>query len=484
MLLKRLSRFKSLTSSDVSYFKTLMPTEAAVITDKERLVSYNQDWTRKMTGNASVVLRPQTTEEVSHILNYCNQESIAVVPQGGNTSLAGGSVPVFDEVILSTERMDRITGFDASSGILTCQSGCVLETLDNWLSERGHMMPLDLGAKGSCNIGGNVATNAGGLRLLRYGSLHGTVLSLEVVLADGTILDLGRPLRKDNTGYDLKHLFIGSEGTLGVVSSVSILTPQRPNAVNVAILGLQSFQDLQRLFSRAKQQLGETLSAFEFWDSSSMKLVSRFSRSQSPFESQVAFYALVETSGAHKEHDDEKLQQFLESALTDTVVVDGAVAQDTTQQQAFWAIRESVPEACAREGGNFKFDVSVPLDSMYSVVERLRDRLTQLRLNDSKEQEHVKTIAAFGHMGDGNLHLNITSTGCTERLQNTIEPYVYQLVKEYAGSVSAEHGMGLVKTPYLSYSKPEATIAMMRRVKSLFDPRGILNPYKYLPITK
>ena len=202
------------------------------------LEGYNQDWLRHYKGHAPAALKPKSTEEVSSILTYCNKNNLAVVPQSGNTGLVGGSIPVHDEIVLSLARMNEVIDFDPVGGLLQCQSGCVLENLDVWLRERGHMMPLDLGAKGSCMIGGNVSTNAGGLRLVRYGNLHGTVLGLEVVLADGTILDTMSTLKKDNTGPDLKHLFIGSEGTLGVVTKVALQTPHAPAATNVAFLAV------------------------------------------------------------------------------------------------------------------------------------------------------------------------------------------------------------------------------------------------------
>lgn len=216
-----------------------------MIEDKGDLVKYNQDWTRKYRGHSPLVLRPKTAEQVANILKYCNERRLAVVPQGGNTGLVGGGVPVFDEIVMNMELMGKIHEFDPVSGVLQCEAGCTLEALDMWLRERGSMMPLDLGAKGSCQIGGNVATNAGGLRLLRYGSLHGSVMGLQSVLADGRILNGMNKCRKDNTGYDLKQLFIGSEGTLGVITDVSILTVPLPSSVQVALLAVPSLVSIE-----------------------------------------------------------------------------------------------------------------------------------------------------------------------------------------------------------------------------------------------
>ncbi|KAJ3280090.1 hypothetical protein HK104_000909 [Borealophlyctis nickersoniae] len=482
--IKRDERFKQLDAHDVAFFKSVFKSESGVITDEtpDELDAFNEDWMRKYKGRSSLVLRPKTTSEVSEILRYCNEKRLAVVPQGGNTGLVGGSVPVHDEIVLSMQSMNQIRSFDDVSGILTCDAGCVLEVLDNWLADKGYMMPLDLGAKGSCQIGGNVAANAGGLRLLRYGSLHGTVLSMEVVSADGTVLELGKPLRKDNTGLDLKQLFIGSEGTLGVITAVSILTPRRSKAVNVAMLGVPSFEAVQETFKRAKEELQEILSAFEFFDRASFNLVKRHVQgARDPFDAQTPFYVLIETSGSNKDHDDEKLAAFLEAVISDGVVEDGALAQDTTQASAFWSMREGIPEACAKEGGNYKYDLSVPVPELYRVVETMREHLASKGLYAENGSGSVKNIVGFGHMGDGNLHLNITTTGWSKELDKAIEPFVYEVVQKHSGSISAEHGLGLMKAPYLGYSKSPEFIAVMKRVKDLFDPKGILNPYKYFP---
>src|SRR6201996_495710 len=234
----------------------------AATADAAELAGFNSDWMRKYTGKSSLVLRPRTPEQVSRILAHCNERKLAVVPQGGNTGLVGGSVPVFDEIVISAQRMNGIRSFDPVTGVLVAEAGLVLEVADAYLKERGYIFPLDLGAKGSCQIGGNVSTNAGGLRLLRYGSLHGTVLGVEAVLADGTLVDDLSKLRKNNTGYDLKQLFIGAEGTLGIITGISILCPQRSKAVNVAFLGLESYEKVQEAFKAAKGQLSEILSAF------------------------------------------------------------------------------------------------------------------------------------------------------------------------------------------------------------------------------
>jgi FAD/FMN-containing dehydrogenase len=271
----------------------------------EDIEPYNSDWMRKYRGQAKLVLKPGSTEEVSKILKYCNDNMLAVVPQGGNTGLVGGSVPVFDEIVLNLQRLDKIRSFDDVSGILVADAGVILEVADNFLAEKKHIFPLDLGAKGSCHIGGNVATNAGGLRLLRYGSLHGNVLGIEAVLPDGTIIDDLLTLRKNNTGYDLKQLFIGGEGTIGIITAISILCPQRSQAVNVAYFGLESYEHAQKAFRAAKNHLGEILSAFEMMDGRTQKLLKTGAGKKLPLEGDHPFYCLIETSGSNTDHDSE-----------------------------------------------------------------------------------------------------------------------------------------------------------------------------------
>lgn len=428
------------------------------------------DWLKSVRGRSELLLRPQTTAQVSEILRYCNGRNLAVTPQGGNTGLVGGSVPVHDEIILSTALMNNVLSFDRISGILTCQAGCVLEHLHQYLEEKDFIMPLDLGAKGSCHIGGNVATNAGGIRLLRYGSLRGTVLGLEVVLADGCVLDCLTTLRKDNTGYDLKQLFIGSEGTLGVITAVSILCPHKPSAVNVALLGCETFDQLLGTFQLCKGMLGEILSAFEFLDAACMGLLNTHLRLANPIRD-CPFYIVMETSGSNSAHDEAKLHAFLEAAMTSSLVTDGTVANEDAKVKAIWSLRERVTEALTHDGFTYKYDVSLPVEQIYSLVTAMREHLGA----------RAKNVVGYGHVGDGNLHLNVTSPARDPALLAAIEPFVYEWTAGWRGSVSAEHGLGLKKRNYIYYSKPRAAVQLMGHIKTLLDPRGILNPYKTLP---
>ncbi|KAJ0063048.1 hypothetical protein NL108_010662, partial [Boleophthalmus pectinirostris] len=341
--------------------------------------------------SSEVLLRPQTTAEVSQILRYCNSRNLAVNPQGGNTGLVGGSVPVYDEIILSTALMNNVLNFDHVSGIVTCQAGCVLESLSQYLEERDYIMPLDLGAKGSCHIGGNVATNAGGLRLLRYGSLRGTVLGLEVVLADGRVLDCLNTLRKDNTGYDLKQLFIGSEGTLGVITAVSVLCPRKPKSVNVVFLGCDTFEQLLKTFQLCRGMLGEILSAFEFLDSECMRLLNTHLKLPNPISGTAQncpFYIVIETAGSDPNHDSEKLHNFLDEAMNTSVVTDGTVATEESKIKALWSMRERVTEALTHDGFTYKYDISLPVELIYSLVQDMRQHLGP----------RARSVVGYGHV--------------------------------------------------------------------------------------
>ncbi|XP_065529845.1 D-2-hydroxyglutarate dehydrogenase, mitochondrial isoform X2 [Lathamus discolor] len=390
--------FSRVSDGDVAFFEQIMP--GRVITNAEELKPFNVDWLKSVRGCSKLMLKPQTTAEVSQVLRYCYERNLAVNPQGGNTGLVGGSVPVFDEIILSTVLMNRITSFDKVSGILVCQAGCILEKLNEYLEEQGFIMPLDLGAKGSCHIGGNVATNAGGLRLLRYGSLRGTVLGLEVVRA----------------------------------------------------------------------MLGEILSAYEFMDEKCMELVERHLKLTSPVRDSP-FYVLIETSGSNSTHDEEKLNNFLEQAMTSGLVTDGTVATDEKKIKTLWSLRERITEALTHDGCVYKYDISLPVGKLYDLVTDTRARLGP----------SAKSVVGYGHLGDGNLHLNVTAESYSHSLLDAIEPFVYEWTARYNGSISAEHGLGFKKKQFIQYSKPKEAIHLMQHFKAMLDPKGILNPYKMLP---
>ncbi|XP_071946009.1 D-2-hydroxyglutarate dehydrogenase, mitochondrial-like isoform X2 [Antedon mediterranea] len=461
--------YAALSDADATFFEDLLP--GRVITCPSELLGHNTDWMNICRGSSQIMLKPKTTNEVSKILAYCNERRLAVVPQGGNTGLVGGSVPVFDEIILSTALMNNIISLDKNSGVLVCQAGCILETLDNYVAEKDLIMPLDLGAKGSCHIGGNVATNAGGIRLLKYGSLHGSVLGVEAVLADGRVIDCLSSLRKDNTGYDMKQLFIGAEGTLGMITAVSILCPQRPKSVNVAFLGCSSFHQVLETLKKTKNLLGEVLSAYEFLDHECMHLVTKYLGLTNPV-GDYPFYVLIETSGSNESHDQEKLNHLLDVVMTDGSVENGTVAMDTTQMQSLWAVRERIAEALQHDGAVYKYDISLPMDAYYKIVEDMRERMKGVAIR----------VVGYGHVGDGNLHLNVTAPELSIKVLDLIEPYLFEVTEKNRGSISAEHGLGFKKKNFIGYSKKPEVVSLMKDLKKIFDPNGILNPYKTIMV--
>ena len=480
---QRNKRYAILSDAHLNFFEKIL-SKSQLITDSQILESFNIDWLKTCQGNSKLALLPRTTHELSIILKYCNDNNLAVCPQGGNTGAVGGGVPAYDEIIISTKLMNSIIDLNPESNILKCQSGCVLQTLDEYVEkEAGLMMPLDLGAKGSCHIGGNVSTNAGGLRLLRYGSLKGNVLGLEVVLADGKILNtMGTSLRKDNTGYDLGEIFIGSEGTLGFVSGVSILCAVRPKAANLIFIACSqnNFQNVIEIFKFAKRELGEILSAFEFIDRESMWAVNEQLKIDNPFSnSEISkncmFYCLVETHGSCNQHDIEKIESFFHKLTEKTLCQDAIIAENETHFKNLWSIRERMAEALSRDGYNYMYDISLPIGKMYDLVIDLRKRLNE------NGNPGLRRCVAFGHIGDSNLHLNLTSTLFEPKLFNLIEPFIYEWTKNNYGSISAEHGLGLKKRDYIYFSKPKEVVQQMKTIKQMFDPKYILNPYKTLP---
>jgi len=507
--LKRDSRFKKVSKEDVEHFKKILGSEAAILdgvtneTGGEDFEQYNSDWMRKYRGQCRLVLKPETTEQVSGVLKYCNEQSLAVVPQGGNSGLVGGSVPVFDEIVINLSRLNKVRSFDDVSGVLVADAGVILQQADEHVGKQNHIFPLDLGAKGTCQIGANVATNAGGLRLLRYGSMHGNILGLECVLPDGTIMDDLSKLRKNNTGYDLKQLFIGGEGTIGIITAISILCPQRSSAVNVAYFGLESYEKVMEAFKEAKKQLGEILSAFELMDRQSQSLYQQASGAKLPLEGEHPFYCLIETSGSNTEHDSEKLNAFLEHVMSEEIVSDGVVAESETQLQSLWACREGISEAGQHWGGVYKYDLSIPLPELYSLVEDARKMFESNGLMHTEDEKFpVKDVVGYGHMGDSNLHLNVATRWYDKEVERALEPWVYEWVAKRQGSISAEHGLGLAKKAFIGYSRSETMIRLMGKIKETFDPvsgsmsccegvvgyadvlvclqKGIMNPYKYI----
>ncbi|KAG7199803.1 hypothetical protein KM043_000465 [Ampulex compressa] len=465
--------YSRISEAHLAFFNGLLDRNR-IVTDPEECDGYNIDFAKTVRGNSRLVLKPKTTREVSEILKYCNEHRLAVCPQSGNTGLVGGSNPVFDEIVLSMKLMNKIIQVNELAGVLTCEAGCVLEDLENRLATVGLMMPLDLGAKGSCLIGGCASTNAGGLRLLRYGNLHGNILGLEAVTANGEVVDALNTLKKNNTGYDTKHLFIGSEGTLGIVTKVAIQCPPVPKAINVAFLGLSSFDNVLKTYQLAKRELAEILSSCEMMDKLSLDVSIGNLGLKNPLTSKSEgheFYVLIETSGSEMGHDEEKLAKFVERALAQNLIEDGTLTADPGKVKSVWALRERISEGVLRDGYVFKYDVSLPLPLFYKVIEELRGRLRDPR---------ILRIGGYGHLGDGNIHVQVSIPTYHADIAAQLEPFIFQYVAKHSGSVSAEHGIGFKKTKYLHLSRSPSEIRLMGQIKRLMDPNNILNPYKVL----
>ena len=523
--------FSRVTDADLAVFGEILGTKG-VVTDAETLQGYNTDWTGAFVGKSKLVLRPATTLQASAALAHLNSRRIAVVPQGGNTGLVGGGVPIADEVILSTDRLtekkqsgsegeqnnNEIVA-DATAMTLSAPAGTVLADLDARAASVGLAVPLDLGARGSCRIGGNVATNAGGPRVVRYGSLRSSVLGLEVVAADGTILDLGRPLRKDATGLDLKQLAIGSEGTLGLITRVTLAAPPRPpGPAALALLACPGWNEVLDLLTQARAALGESLSAAEFLDAESAALAcDRVPGVRHPLpHCSSPYFVLLEAAGARPDHDEQRMAALLETALSSGAAVDGVRAASGREAEALWALREGVPVGLRHAGGKcFKYDVSLDVREMPLVVAEARRRVEsvfagsgcggggsggsgggEIKNSSSSSSSYSRdrvTVVAYGHLGDGNLHLNVSAPpeafsgsrgGSTEgiaALASVLEPWVYRATAAARGSVSAEHGLGRMKAEHALLSKPAEALDLAASIKAIFDPRGILNPGKLLP---
>lgn len=479
------SGLNSPTDDDAKVLHSLLQNrEGSMIwNDVDALERYNTDWTKHFQGHSKIVLFPGSTDEVSSILQYCQERRIGVVPQAGNTGLVGGGVPLSDEVILSTNKMNLIEGLDETSGLLKCQAGCILQELQAYAAQRKFLVPVDLGAKGSCCIGGNVSTNAGGQYFYRYGSLHANVLGLEVVLADGRVLDFYSAISlKDNTGYHLKHLFIGAEGTLGVITKVALHCPRLPNARHAVFVACDTFEHVLKTLATAKDMLGEILAAFEFMDADVMRLIQRDKKvpiTQEGGDSVYPYCVLIETHGSNSDHDMAKLEQFFETAMGSEAVVDGVLAQDLTQLHDLWEFRESAGPIVASTGYTYKYDVSIPIDQFADLIDEMRQRIQAVHGSTD-----VAVNPNWGHVIDGNIHFNVTTPGNFEfdaDLKTAIEPFIFESVVRRGGSISAEHGLGQFKNKYLPMCKDKAVVDTMKKMKQLLDPHGILNPGKLLP---
>jgi FAD/FMN-containing dehydrogenase len=459
---------------------------AAHVLTGEQAQPYLVDWRGRYKGAARAVVRPGSTEEVAAVVKCCVAHHVPIVTVGGNTGLCGGATP--DDsgtaVVLATSRLNRIRDIDTDNDTMTVEAGCVLQMLQEAAQKADRLFPLSLAAEGSCTIGGNLATNAGGTQVLRYGNTRELALGLEVVTAEGEVWDGLRGLRKDNTGYDLRDLFIGSEGTLGVITAVTLKLYPLPVAQRTAILALNSLEDAVTFLSKARAGFGASLTGFEVMAGPVLQAVVRlFDQQRIPFEGESAqspWFALLELSDSESaEHAQARFEEVLGQAIEDGLVQDAAIAQNVSQSKAFWHLRESIPLAEAELGKSIKHDVSIPISRIAEFV-----HVTNAAIQADYPGVHN---VVFGHLGDGNLHYNVApAQGQPQEVLLALQDQIYALVHDsvaaFNGSISAEHGIGQLKRDEMPRYKSAVELGLMRSIKRALDPKGLLNPGKVLSV--
>jgi FAD/FMN-containing dehydrogenase len=452
-----------------------------LITAPQEVAPYASDWRKRYVGRPAAVVKPASTAEVAAVVRACADSRTAIVPQGGNTGLCGAATPDASgtQIILNLSRVNRIREVDARNNTMTAEAGCVLANLQKAAEEAGRLFPLSLAAEGSCEIGGNLSTNAGGTAVLRYGNARELVLGLEVVLPSGEIWDGLRGLRKDNTGYDLKQLFIGAEGTLGVITAAVLKLFPLPKSRVTAVVALESPGKALALLERALETCGERLTGFELFSDFCLSLVLKhFRDTATPFSRRFPNYVLMELSDMQPGEGPRALvESMLEGALEKKDILNAAVAQSETQALAFWNLREFISEAQAHEGPNIKHDVSVP-------ISRIADFISTIDQELARAHPGVRLVT-FGHLGDGNLHYNVSAPEGVAPdvfVKNTaaINRLVHDSVARFGGSISAEHGLGQLKREEIRRYKSPLELELMRKLKRALDPDGIMNPGKVL----
>ncbi|MGH6871753.1 MAG: FAD-binding oxidoreductase [Rhizomicrobium sp.] len=446
--------------------------------DPREIAPHLVEWRGKYQGRTPLMLKPKSTAEISAILAICNETGTAIVPQGGNTGLVGGQIPLDGEVLLSLARMNTIREADADANAMICEAGVILADAQAAALRHDRYFPLSLAPEGSCTIGGNLSTNAGGVNVLRYGNARELVLGLEVVLADGRVLDMLRTLRKDNTGYDLKQLFIGAEGTLGVITAAALKLFARLATRETAFIALPDPRAAIALLGALQDATGGAVSAFELMPRIGLEMVlAHIPQTTDPLAKPSPWYVLAEVSGGAAMPLRGALEAALARGLETGVVTDATVAANAAQQAALWRLREAMSEAQKPEGGSIKHDVSLPVKTIPDFLAR-GAALVETLVPGARP-------VPFGHLGDGNIHFNISvpkggDSAAFLAQWETVSRAVHDLVASLGGSISAEHGIGVLKRDELPRYKSAAEIELMRTLKRTFDPRNILNPGKVL----
>ena len=453
---------------------------AHVVTDPQVLAGHLVERRGLYHGRALAMVRPGSTEEIARLLRHCNETRLAVVPQGGNTGLVGGQIPDESgaEIILSLQRMNKVREVDPLSNVMIVEAGVTLVAAQEAAEKADRLFPLSLASEGSCTIGGNLSTNAGGVGVIAYGNARDLTLGLEDVLASGHVISGLSKLRKDNTGYDLKDLFVGAEGTLGVISAASLKLFPRPRAVATAFAGVPDPAAALKLLALAREFVGAGVTSFELLPRIGLDFVLRHAPgSRDPLSTPHPWYVLIELSAQQSGRLEDTLAELLEAAMEQEIVADAAVAATLEQRKTFWRLREDMSDAQGPEGGSIKHDVSVPVSATADFIAEGSAAVRNF-MPDAR-------VVAFGHLGDGNVHFNVSQpvgadkTAFLDRWRD-MNAVVHAVVKRYGGSISAEHGIGQLKRDLLAETKDRAALDVMRLIKAALDPNGVLNPGKVL----
>ncbi|MRX26757.1 FAD-binding oxidoreductase [Kangiella sp. HZ709] len=459
-------------SLDLTSLQTLLDSDC-LLTDGDSLQHYGKDWTNFYTVAPIAIAFPKTTEQVQAVVRWCAQNQVAIVPSGGRTGLSGGAVASNGELVVALDKMNNILDFNAAAKRLHCQAGVITEQIQQFADDNSLYYPVDFASTGSSQIGGNIATNAGGIKVIKYGMTRDWVLGLTVVTGSGEILELNQGLVKNATGYDFRHLFIGSEGTLGIITETTIGLCRKPQNLTVLLLAIPDLNSLMPILEAFQQQID--LTAYEFFSDVALSKVMDIHKMAAPLKTEAPFYCLLELDASSETELDKAFAVF-ETCMEQGLLLDGAISQSEQQAQDLWKYREYISESISHYKP-YKNDIAVTPEKISKFLEEV-DVIV-------KSEYPEFEVVWFGHIGDGNLHLNILkpealSVDDFKSQCDKVSPKIFQRLQEMKGTISAEHGVGLLKKPYLNYSRTDAEIQLMKAVKKVFDPNNIMNPGKLI----